>query len=542
MYFKIFKVHYVDDNGQLNLVIIAHSAYPKTISPHFKTREMDPIVEFSSDDEPQDVENCFHIQMRNIAREAYPKHLSKRHTGACVSLNCSAPKWRIPCKSINLIEFLTEEIEVYAEYIRPSPAEFKIREHIMSTLSELVSTLFVDAQLHAFGSTATNTVLANGDIDLVILNKVQQQDKLPTLRKLNSHLRRHKDFTRVHLIDKAKVPIVKFVHALSGIYIDISCDQQNGIKAAEMMNTMLEKRPFHPLLYVLKAFLREHQLNEVRTGGFGSFSLSIMIAGFLNSHPITSDPKCDLKANFGVILLEFLETFGKNMNPTKCGVSLKGFVSNNEKGFLTRDPDAINNNLTGGSYAAYTVRSAMYLAFCKLTDAIYLHTSQIRWFYDKLTQENPERRNYDQIFVQDNEPHPKLQLPKTLLGYILDLGYDLDKHHRTMLRVHSGIEKSGVANTSFENPLEVIQTPVEDEEEPYFVPFKREHSDEIIKIEDDSLLNDMEEPLAPSKKRQREEEEGEYEVQIVHKEAASEDGEVVLISENPIKKRRLENW
>ena len=447
---------------------------------------MEDIVEFSSEDEAgTTVQNCFHLQMRKIATSRYPQCYSKRHTGGCISLNIPAPMWKIPCKSLNLVSYLTDEIIAYAEFMRPSEAEMKIRDHIMATLKDIVSKLFVDAKLHAFGSTATHTVLAKGDIDLVIAHKVKKDNPLTTLEKFQSHLKRHKEFTGVNFIRSAKVPIVKFVHAQSGIFIDVSCDQMNGLSAALTMNEILKNRPFHPLLYVLKALLREHKLNEVRTGGFGSFALTIMICGFLNSHPITSDPKCLLDRNYGVILLEFLETIGRNMNTQKLGLSLNGFVSNNTRGFLTLDPDLLNNNVTGGPFSFREARSAMYLSFCKLTDAIYLHTSQIRWHFDEMTQK--DSCNYDKVFLNEPQLNKQVPTPKTLLGYILDSGYDMDKWHKTMARVHQGIEKSSNVSASFDG-LDTIDN-FEKPDEPYFVAKKRKHSDEIISL--DNSIEDI---------------------------------------------------
>jgi DNA polymerase sigma len=38
---------------------------------------------------------------------------------------------------------------------------------------------------------------------------------------------------------------------------------------------------FRPLMFVLKQFLREHDLNEPYRGGLSSYSLSLMVIGFL---------------------------------------------------------------------------------------------------------------------------------------------------------------------------------------------------------------------------------------------------------------------
>ncbi len=80
------------------------------------------------------------------------------------------------------------------------------------------------------------------------------------------------------LIAKARVPIVKFVEKLSGFQFDISFDVANGPASAEIVKTKCARFPaLRPLVTVLKAFLQQRSLNEVYSGGIGSYALLCMV-------------------------------------------------------------------------------------------------------------------------------------------------------------------------------------------------------------------------------------------------------------------------
>ena len=69
----------------------------------------------------------------------------------------------------------------------------------------------------------------------------------------------------MQIIAIAKVPIVKFTEVESGFNFDISLDVANGPEAAEIVLKLMHALPpMKPLVLVLKMFLQQRQLNEVR--------------------------------------------------------------------------------------------------------------------------------------------------------------------------------------------------------------------------------------------------------------------------------------
>ncbi len=64
--------------------------------------------------------------------------------------------------------------------------------------------------------------------------------------------------------------------------MDISINQSNGLTAAELVNKFLEDNPAaRYLVMIVKAFLIQRSLNEVFTGGLGSYSIICLVLSFL---------------------------------------------------------------------------------------------------------------------------------------------------------------------------------------------------------------------------------------------------------------------
>lgn len=144
------------------------------------------------------------------------------------------------------------------------------------------------------------------DIDLVIQSdSMDRQNKVTVLHTLASVLRRANLAESIQVIAKAKVPIVKFVSAF-GQYtfrplkplqrltrlvnsrppgrlpIDISLNQLNGISAGKIVNSYIAALPaLKPLVLVIKAFLSQRGMNEVYSGGLGSYSVICLVVSFL---------------------------------------------------------------------------------------------------------------------------------------------------------------------------------------------------------------------------------------------------------------------
>ena len=123
-------------------------------------------------------------------------------------------------------------------------------------------------------------VCLTSDIDLVVFG---DWTGLP-LNQLKDALIRESvtDRDNIKVLDKASVPIIKVTETKTDLRIDISFNMINGVKSAALIKEYLNEFPcLRYLAMILKQFLLQRDLNEVWTGGIGSYSLILMIVSFL---------------------------------------------------------------------------------------------------------------------------------------------------------------------------------------------------------------------------------------------------------------------
>lgn len=163
------------------------------------------------------------------------------------------------------------------------------------------------------------------DIDLVIRSQsMANLAKESTLHTLANLMRRAGITDRVKIIAKAKVPIIKFVTAYGRFWVDISINQVNGVAAGEMIKRFLQELPvLRSLVLVIKSFLAQRSMNEVYTGGLGSYSIVCLVISFLQMHPKIRKAEIDPSNNLGVLVMEFFELYGCYFNYNEVGISLR---------------------------------------------------------------------------------------------------------------------------------------------------------------------------------------------------------------------------
>ncbi len=87
----------------------------------------------------------------------------------------------------------------------------------------------------------------------------------------------------------------------SGLQVDVSICNDSGLKAVQYLQQGCTTLPaLRPLVLVLKLLLREHSLNDVATGGLGSWALANMVMAHLK---VRSSSSSRLKALLGCNLL-----------------------------------------------------------------------------------------------------------------------------------------------------------------------------------------------------------------------------------------------
>ncbi|KAJ4927811.1 hypothetical protein JOQ06_015613 [Pogonophryne albipinna] len=241
---------------------------------------------------------------------------------------------------------LHEEVIDFYNFMSPRPEEAAMRKEVVNRIEMVIKELWPTANVQIFGSFSTGLYLPTSDIDLVVFGKWDR----PPLQDLEQALRKHNvaEPFSIKVLDKATVPIIKLTDQETEVKVDISFNVETGVKAASFIKGYVKMYPVLPyLIFVLKQFLLQRDLNEVFTGGISSYSLILMVISFLQLHP-----RIDARnpnENLGVLLIEFFELYGRHFNYLKTG---------------------IRNDVGRGSYGAMHVKQVFDYAYIVLSHAV----------------------------------------------------------------------------------------------------------------------------------------------------------------------------
>eukprot|EP00474_Spongospora_subterranea_P008660 CRZ09118.1 hypothetical protein [Spongospora subterranea] len=242
-------------------------------------------------------------------------------------------------KGLTLTEKIHEELIRFCEFVSPTTHEQEMRDDVVCRFRSLALELFPGADVCVFGSVATRLYLPVSDLDLVVF--YDGSDAKLNLRLLADELQKRGTVSFIEQILSAKVPIIKFTDAQTGIKVDVCFNVENGRSACNLINTFQQDMPaLRPLTLFLKYFLQFREMNETYSGGIGSFLLQMMIVSHLQLHPFGSSKRLSSPANknlnLGALLLSFFELYGKVFNYAVVGISVRNggsYFSKVQKGF-----------------------------------------------------------------------------------------------------------------------------------------------------------------------------------------------------------------
>ena len=275
---------------------------------------------------------------------------------------------------------LHQEILNFCSCLKPTPEEEKARKDALKRIEDAVKALWPKARVEVFGSFATGLYLPTSDMDAVILDS-GCSDIRQGLKVLGKSLSTKGIAVDLQIILKARVPIIKFQDKDSGYQFDISFDVANGPEAAQNVRELGQWIPsMSALVMILKVFLQQRELNEVYSGGIGSYALLVMVANFIQTHWSRFSRKDgDLGTNLGELLLDFFRLHGRALKQEVVGVSCsKGgkFFRKRSLSFhypdrpelpAVQDPNDRDNDLGKNSYNASRVRMAYDYAYTRLS-------------------------------------------------------------------------------------------------------------------------------------------------------------------------------
>ncbi|GAB0491764.1 hypothetical protein MMPV_003019 [Pyropia vietnamensis] len=288
----------------------------------------------------------------------------------------TVPPWIISREGADAVAYaqsptvsLHYEVLQFANFMAPTTAEEAAREALVTTLRRVIRELWPAARVELFGSYATRLYLPTSDVDVCIMGAPDEffggRDRLETVA---AALERVPGLVRTVRIIRARVPLVKLIHAASGVACDISFDQANGPTNVPVIRRYLHAYPaLHPLLLVVKAFLYQRGLNEVFTGGLSSYSVLLLVVSHLQTlrfnFPMAS-------ADLGDALITFFTLYGRLFNVAFASIAVgdspaPGYRVKSRRWapadgdtlrYSMEDPNDLENELGRNSYAAARIR------------------------------------------------------------------------------------------------------------------------------------------------------------------------------------------
>ncbi|KAJ3409408.1 hypothetical protein HDV05_004449 [Chytridiales sp. JEL 0842] len=373
--------------------------------------------------------------------------------------------------SRDLTTMFCQEVDDFVKYISPTKSEHAMRLLTVERLRKVVNKMWANAEVTVFGSFETQLYLPTSDVDVVICDPSMQAPQC--LFKIANVLKDHFMVSKIEVIGKAKVPIIKYVDALTTYPVDVSINMASGPEAAKIVTEFLGDpqigNGIKGLMYVMKQFLLQRHLNEPFSGGLGSYALLIMVAAFLKMHPLVQTGEIKPEENIGVLLIEFLELYGKHFNNNEIGIAVdlaKGvwYFKKADAYWLTRkigplcllDPQDKNNDVGGGAFNYFLVKNEFFRAYNRILCMIGSSFNEDRHqppplssrhqrFYDS-DDDDPRRRRSSNSYNDGGGPRRR---PNTILGSFLTVRKDLYTYRLKIDEIARDVEK-GVLSTGLD--------------------------------------------------------------------------------------------
>ncbi|KAI9357241.1 hypothetical protein DFJ73DRAFT_820944 [Zopfochytrium polystomum] len=362
--------------------------------------------------------------------------------------------------STDLAQMFNQEVEDYVRYISPTQEEHEMRMLTIERMRVTVLSLYPRAEVMVFGSFETKLYLPTSDIDVVLIDPRIQPPGC--LFKIAAKLSEHNIVSKIEVVDKARVPIIKYTDALTKFAVDISVNVETGPEAARIVTQFVEDPKLglgiRGLMYVMKQFLLQRHLNEPFTGGLGSYGLLILVSSFLMMHPMIQCGKLQPEENLGILVLEFLQVYGKCFNFAQVGIGVdiengtwyfrkeNVYWLKRKMGLLTiLDPQDKTNDVGSGSYNFHQVRSEFQRAYTRIV-------CMIGATYERNRQSVAGARNG----TSNSETNPSVR-PNSILGAFLSVPKDLFavREHSQLLadKVRKGLVETGVPQETWDKVM-----------------------------------------------------------------------------------------
>lgn len=274
-----------------------------------------------------------------------------------------------PLSNKNKPSLSNQLISLY-NYLKPTIKENKIRNHIISKIEKIIKQN--NLKMKIFGSNGTEMYLPSSDIDIMVSTNENNNDELDNLAL---QLANNKIINSNYLnITNTKIPIIRCFDCSLGLRIDISNGNNKGYKHLLYIREILNKHSYIKIYaLILKKFIKQRNLHNVRKGGLCSYAQFLMLYHFLMMHPLIQTNKIDPVKNIGVIFMDFFQFYGKIFNyRTSLDIANLCYVRNEQKESLSIiDPLDVNNDVGIKCTSYYIIKDVFYNAFNIMKNCLF---------------------------------------------------------------------------------------------------------------------------------------------------------------------------
>ncbi|CAF0739752.1 unnamed protein product [Rotaria sp. Silwood1] len=195
-----------------------------------------------------------------------------------------------PFMSVRLYRLHYEILQFY-QFMIPTEEEHAVRQQVVNRITNVINQYLPTASVDIYGSYKTGLYLPMSDIDLIVHSKDGRQWTPEELEALMLVLReafcRHRLCNQegIQILNGATIPIIKLTDRKTDVKVDMSFNMNNGLRSAQLVLRYMKDYPYLKyLVYVLKQYLLQLNLNEVWTGGISSYSLILMLVCFFQTY------------------------------------------------------------------------------------------------------------------------------------------------------------------------------------------------------------------------------------------------------------------
>lgn len=188
----------------------------------------------------------------------------------------------------------SDQIARFFRENQQKPEFFKKKLQLMSALQNALKyTAMTDAKLYLVGSSVNGFGRITSDADFCLVTSYKSHVRKERKRMMGA-LHQVRDllcgapFAQDLQMVPAKVPIVKFTDAYSGMECDINVNNTIGVRNTELMRQYSKLDPrVRPLALIVKEWAHQMDINDASRGTLNSYSIVLMVVHFLQHgvHP-----------------------------------------------------------------------------------------------------------------------------------------------------------------------------------------------------------------------------------------------------------------